>query len=209
MKIADDIMYSLFKDEEPTNAIDLLKFDHRNVNEMFAQCLKEEEPTARRALTQQIVEALTLHAAAEEKLVYPILNVQDEELSHEAYEEHHVMKVLIEEAALLNGSESNFHAKIKVLSEIVAHHVQEEEAHMLPRVQHSGFDMRELADKIRAEKESLRLAKIEPAKHAAKPKKTTVKKTNTRSSSKTPAKAKKKSTTKTKATQTSRRKSAA
>jgi hemerythrin superfamily protein len=156
MKIIDDIKYSLLKESEPTSAIDLLKFDHRAVNAMFAACLKSEDPDEARQIMEQIIKELVAHAAAEEKLVYPILMKEDSEMAKEALEEHHIMKLSIAEIADLGGSEDHFKAKVKVLSEIVNTHVLEEESVMLPKVENSGADLKALADNIRAVKQQMK-----------------------------------------------------
>jgi hypothetical protein len=70
------------------------------------------------------------------------------------------MKLSLFEVAQLDGTETNFRAKVKVLCDTVNRHVLEEEAQMLPQVQHSGFDMVELADQIRMMKEEMRLQGI-------------------------------------------------
>ena len=156
MKILDDIKFALLKESEPTNAIDLLKFDHRAVDALFVECLKTEDVGIRREIIESIIEELAVHAAAEEKLVYPILRNEDCEMAKEAVEEHHVMKLCLAEVADMTGAEDNFKAKVKVLSEIVNTHVLEEEAQMLPKVEKSGVDLQELACAIKSLKEGLK-----------------------------------------------------
>lgn len=84
-------------------------------------------------LARRIEDALTVHAALEEKLFYPELRDRAEEQEQrvdvfEAFTEHDLVKHLI---ALLTGrrrSEDEFKAQLQVLGENVRHHVQEEES---------------------------------------------------------------------------------
>ena len=55
----------------------------------------------------------------------------------EAYEEHHVVKLVLAELPKVDPEDERFEAKMTVLEELVEHHVEEEEDEMF-----------ELADKI-------------------------------------------------------------
>jgi len=50
----------------------------------------------------------------------------------EAYEEHHVVKTMLKELPRVDPNADNFKAKMTVLKELVAHHVEEEEKEMFP-----------------------------------------------------------------------------
>jgi hemerythrin-like domain-containing protein len=50
----------------------------------------------------------------------------------EAYEEHHVVKLVLAELPEVDPSADNFDAKMTVLKELVGHHVEEEEQEMFP-----------------------------------------------------------------------------
>lgn len=175
----------IFTGEKPGNAIWLLKQDHRKVEELFKDFESSRTTNQRYQLIQQIIKELDVHARVEEKLVYPILKKEDEEKNGEAIEEHHVVKLLLAELAQTNGSESNLKSKVKVLSEIVKHHVKEEENGIFQIIERSDADMDELGHQIVKEKarllsensgskakkplpKSATKAKIEPKKAAAK-----------------------------------------
>lgn len=175
----------IFTGEKPGNAIWLLKQDHRKVEELFKDFESSRTTNQRYQLIQQIIKELDVHTRVEEKLVYPILAKEDEEKNGEANEEHHVVKLVLAELAEANGSESNLKSKVKVLSEIVKHHVKEEESGIFQTIERSGTDMDELGQQIVKEKtrlmsensgtkakkplpKSATKAKIEPKKAAAK-----------------------------------------
>jgi hypothetical protein len=50
----------------------------------------------------------------------------------EAYEEHHVVKLVLAELPTVDPGADNFEAKMTVLKELVGHHVEEEEDEMFP-----------------------------------------------------------------------------
>lgn len=145
----------IFTGEKPGNAIWLLKQDHRKVEELFKDFESSRTTNQKYQLIQQIIKELDVHTRVEEKLLYPILAKEDKEKNGEANEEHHVVKLVLEELAQANGSESNLKSKVKVLSEIVKHHVKEEENGIFQTIERSGADMDELGQKIVKEKTRL------------------------------------------------------
>lgn len=159
----------IFTGEKPGNAVWLLKQDHRKVEELFKDFESSRTSNQRYQLVQQIIKELDVHTRVEEKLVYPILAKEDKEANGEANEEHHVVKLILDELAGANGSESNLKAKVKVLAEIVKHHVKEEEGGIFQTVEMSGTDMDELGQKIVNEKNRLLKEEAQPKKKAKKP----------------------------------------
>jgi iron-sulfur cluster repair protein YtfE (RIC family) len=120
------------------DAIDLLKTDHRKVEDLFAR-VKENEDGNNAATFRKIKQELDVHAHIEEKIFYPhLLEKGDKELKkivREGIEEHTQVKVLLVEIAELPGDSPTFKAKLKVLMENVEHHVEEEEDEMFPMVE--------------------------------------------------------------------------
>lgn len=110
---------------------DLLKKDHDNVKDLFEQIQEDGdmEMESREDLFSQIEEELEMHMEGEEKFFYPALKESEEahEKVLEAYEEHHVAKTVLGETADLDKEDERWDAKIKVLNELVEHHIKEEE----------------------------------------------------------------------------------
>src|SRR5581483_4897420 len=79
--------------------------------------------------TKTAIQELEVHAQLEEKLIYPAIRaeIDEDEKMNEAVEEHHVVHVLIGELKKLKPSDERFQAKFSVLSELVKHHIEEEE----------------------------------------------------------------------------------
>ncbi|MBP7577892.1 MAG: hemerythrin domain-containing protein, partial [Candidatus Obscuribacter sp.] len=150
---------SVIKDlvaDNGTDAVSLLKADHRKVEGLFKEYEKSEDNDDKRAILQQIIKELTVHTTVEESKVYPILEHKDVEGSNEAYEEHHLVKVILDELVNMDVASPLTDAKVKALSELVKHHVQEEELELLPELQSMDIDLEELASVIVEEKGRLR-----------------------------------------------------
>jgi hypothetical protein len=140
------------------DAVQLLKNDHREVEKLFAEHEKAGTRTRRKAIIEQIILALKIHAELEESIFYPAVRqkADAEDKLDEAQVEHDTVKILI--ADLESGANSEFRdAKIKVLSEYVKHHVEEEEASggILEQGRKAGLDLRELGQQMAARKEEL------------------------------------------------------
>lgn len=110
------------------DAIARLKADRRKVEDLFAKFEKARETGKKQALAAEICLALTIHAKIEEDIFYPACQGEiDEDLWHEAFVEHDAAKVLIREIEKGSPDDEFYDAKMKVLSEIIKHHVREEE----------------------------------------------------------------------------------
>jgi hemerythrin superfamily protein len=137
-------------------ATSLLEQQHRQVERSFAEALGTEDPKARRAAMEQIIQQLTLHTQLEETIFYPAVQGIDTEKAKdmvlEAYEEHHVVKMILKELPKCDPSADNFEAKMTVLKEMVEHHVEEEEQEMFPMAERQlGSERsRELAERMAA-----------------------------------------------------------
>jgi hypothetical protein len=141
------------------DAIALLKADHRKVEDLFDKFEAAKGDGRKQALAEQICMELTLHTRIEEDVFYPACEgAVDEALLREAYVEHDGAKVLIAEIEAGGPDDKFYAAKVKVLSEEIAHHVEEEEKRvegMFAQARKAGLDMDALGEKMAAEKERL------------------------------------------------------
>lgn len=105
-----------------------LKKDHRKVEDLFKQIEKASEKK-REQLFETLKLELMAHTKAEEEALYPELKNAEktEDLALEAYEEHHVVDLLLEEISGFSPDDERWMAKVTVLKEIIEHHVEEEE----------------------------------------------------------------------------------
>ena len=115
-------------------ATDLLKKQHKEVKAFFKKIESTENTRERRRLMSEIVTALEGHTVIEEEMFYPAVRGLEtqkaEEMVMEAFEEHHVVKLVLAELPQLDPDDERFEAKMTVLSELVEHHADEEEKQM-------------------------------------------------------------------------------
>jgi len=110
------------------DAIELLKKDHRKVEELFAAFLQvEDSEEQREEIFQEIQTELSAHAEAEEKAFYPALQGEIPEQVDESLQEHAEVKELLAELLDLDFEDEGFDSKFTELMKAVQHHVEEEE----------------------------------------------------------------------------------
>jgi hemerythrin-like domain-containing protein len=125
--------------EKSTDAIVVLKEDHREIKRVFAEFDKAGDAATKtkQRLVDRMIELLTVHTYIENEVMYPrvrelLPDLEDDIL--ESYEEHHVADVLVAELAGMSASDERFTAKTTVLIENVRHHMDEEEEEWFPQV---------------------------------------------------------------------------
>jgi len=143
------------------DAVALLKADHRKVEDLFEKFEKASRVDIKEALVREICTELSVHATIEEEIFYPACKGQigDEALLDEAYVEHDGAKVLI--AELIDGDPDMafYDAKVKVLAEMIKHHVKEEEKRsegLFAEARKAGLDFDALGLRMTARKEALK-----------------------------------------------------
>jgi len=130
--------------------IQLLRDDHKLVRSLFAQYAKAssgEKPQ----IAHRIIRELTIHAAIEERVVYPAFRAvfQDPHMIYEAVEEHQLVHALLDKLNKFRpgpGS-ATFDARFKVLRDLVKHHVDEEEGRVFPKAEAHKLDWKNLFEK--------------------------------------------------------------
>ncbi len=142
----------------PSDAIALLKADHRKVAELFASYESARGSSSKTKLAQQICLELSVHATIEEEILYPACRGAVEDgMVDEAYVEHDGAKVLIAELMAGSPEDDFYDAKVKVLSEEIKHHVKEEEGKdgIFAQAKSAQIDMTELGGRLTARKAAL------------------------------------------------------
>jgi hemerythrin superfamily protein len=111
------------------NAIDLLKKDHQEVQQLFSEFMSaEDEDFARREdVFQEIDRALLAHSDVEEQIFYPAIEKYAPDLVKDALSEHQTVKQLLLEMLDLEVDDDEFDSKMRALMKDVQNHVQEEE----------------------------------------------------------------------------------
>lgn len=111
-------------------ATDLLEEQHRAVEALFAK-IEAGEPEA----LKDLASALAAHMVIEHEFFYPAARDVDLDAVFEAFEEHSIAEVALKRALSTDPEEDVFDARVKVLKELIAHHVEEEEDELFPAVE--------------------------------------------------------------------------
>ena len=114
----------------------LLRKQHQEVIAKFKQFEKSESEAQKRKLFIEIADALAAHCVIEEKLFYPTVYRGEEmqDLLREAVEEHLSAKRVISDLLMMEVTDEQFDAKVKVLHDLIEHHVGEEQGEIFPKV---------------------------------------------------------------------------
>jgi hemerythrin-like domain-containing protein len=138
------------------DAIELLTTDHAEVEQMFRQIESLPDGAARNDLIAGVVRELSVHAAIEEQVLYPVMRKQlpdGDTLVQEAIDEHQQVK---ETLAAIERAESASERDPHLVSLIgnVRHHVDEEETELLPKLRASvtASEIREMGSKLASAK---------------------------------------------------------
>jgi hemerythrin-like domain-containing protein len=131
-------------------ATNFLKHQHREVEALFKKALATKDSTERLTLFKQIDRSLRLHSIIEEEIFYPEVKRRVDKSQErlevaEAFEEHNLVKITIEGLEKLDPASEQFQAKLVVLSDLVQHHVDEEESTMF-KMAHHVFEKPELEE---------------------------------------------------------------
>jgi hemerythrin superfamily protein len=140
------------------DAIQLLKADHRTVEGLFEEFENAKGGKAKQRIANQICMELIVHAQIEEEIFYPaVKEAIDEEIYTEAYVEHDGAKLLIAEILSGDPDDEFYDASVKVLSEMIKHHVKEEEQRdgMFAQAKQGDVDMAELGKQLAQRKSDL------------------------------------------------------
>ena len=125
--------------QEPSDALALLKADHRLVNDLFTKYENAADGSTKQMIAEQVFTALEMHAQLEDNVFYPAYEtmtgkngtqlVADSRLAHE-----HVKELLIE-LQDIDLQEAAFEAKFQELTHTVEQHVAQEEDEMFPEAE--------------------------------------------------------------------------
>lgn len=121
---------------EKMDVIDLILEDHKPLWDLI-EIMKDDDSSVseRKAAFERFAPLLAAHAKPEEKSLYAFMKTK-KELGGEAFEgdvEHGIADQLVEEIKRTD-ERSLLGARIKVLAELVEHHLEEEEEDIFPHV---------------------------------------------------------------------------
>lgn len=143
------------------NAIELIKADHRKVEQLYQRSQGSNEQTqSKQSIIQEICQDLTIHATLEEEIFYPAvertLGKEGASLITEALAEHKEMKRAISQLQASGFTGPECDQVFETLMKGVQHHVKEEETEMLPKAQHQlGAESDRLGAQMEQQKQEL------------------------------------------------------
>ena len=150
---------------EKTDAIELLKQDHDEVDALFKEYERLAEnggsSSERRELSTRICGLIAVHAMIEEEIFYPAARRAgvEADLLDEATIEHGSAKDLIAQIGAAQASKPLYDARVKVLGEYIRHHVKEEEGELFPACRKADMNVEKLGERLRQRKAEL-MAKL-------------------------------------------------
>lgn len=138
------------------DALELLKSDHREIEQYFEMMEAARQTGSvdeQRHVAQSVVHGLSIHAVAEEELVYPLMRkVLDDgdSLVEDALEEHQRAKELLDTIDGGDPASPEVGQAWDELVPLIKHHVQDEEGEDFPKLLAAVGQERlyELGDKL-------------------------------------------------------------
>ncbi len=146
------------------DALRLLKDDHDKIKKIMSHIegTSERGVKTREEFFTKMKRELVVHEAIEEEILYPALkeHPKAKDLVLEAYEEHNVVDMVMQEIEETPFDDETWAAKFTVLKENLEHHIEEEESEMFDQCRQvfETEELQELGDEMEARKEELKSA---------------------------------------------------
>jgi iron-sulfur cluster repair protein YtfE (RIC family) len=145
----------------------LLKKDHDDVKRLLQEL---DDTTERAEVTrtegfQELKTKLDVHETIEEEILYPALkeHAKTKAITLEAYEEHHVVDMLMAELGDTPVTDETWAAKLTVAKENLEHHIEEEEDTMFKQARQvmDEDELDTVGDRMAARRDEL-LLQLQP-----------------------------------------------
>ena len=143
------------------DAIALLQTDQDELEELFERysALAADGAPAdeRQEIAEEVCSLLMVHAALKEEIFYPAVRevIEEEYLIDEALVALDSARSLIDKIQSGDPTEPRYDARVQMLHEAVALHVEEERAALFPVARRSSLDLGELGARMSARQELL------------------------------------------------------
>ena len=149
------------KTNSPTDALSILKSDHREVKRLLKKLNDRTFADDSQQLLAEIQSMLKAHTQMEEEIFYPAfkeaVEESDQHIYFEAVEEHGLVDAVLPKFDPSDTESPEFEALAKVLQDLVTHHIKEEEDQMFTKARKAlGEDgLREVGERMRAFKQQV------------------------------------------------------
>lgn len=153
------------------NAINLLKADHEKVKGILAQLSESTDRATKKRteLLEKLEMEIMIHTQLEEQILYPAYKEaggkDQEEMYYEAKEEHRTVDSLVlPDLKTTDPSTPEFSGRLKVVKELLQHHIEEEETEMFPQAKKllGNAKLDELGKEMEEMKVSLKKSLVSP-----------------------------------------------
>ena len=147
--------------EGVVDALQLLKEDHEKVKRMLEEldATTERAEKTRAETFDRLKHDLTIHETIEEEILYPALKefAKTKDITLEAFEEHHVVDLIVAELEATPVTDETWAAKLTVMKENLEHHIEEEEDEMFKQARQvmDQSELAELGDQMDVRKKQL------------------------------------------------------
>ncbi|MGH8385013.1 MAG: hemerythrin domain-containing protein [Pseudomonas sp.] len=122
------------------NAIDLLKADHEKVKTILGQLSESTDRATKKRveLLDKLEMEISIHTKLEEEILYPAFkeagSKEEDVMYFEAKEEHRTVDSLVlPDLKQTDPGTPEFAGRVKVVKELLEHHIEEEETEMFPQ----------------------------------------------------------------------------
>jgi hemerythrin superfamily protein len=138
-KTKEELVAALELADRGPDAVELLTEQHDRIRALFEEfeSLSSRPSKRKDELADLLITHLVKHAEVEELVFYPAVRSEMEGFDDEVdedLEEHHAAELLLWELDKMTSADERFDAKVKVLKELVIHHLEEEENELFPEV---------------------------------------------------------------------------
>jgi hemerythrin superfamily protein len=142
------------KDE--MNITEIITMDHRKTDTLFMEIASTDDPQKLQEFFGQLYKDLSVHAEAEEQVVYPAVRSYYGN-TQELFDEQAQMKQMLAQIKALNPTSSDFKDQIKQLQKAVQDHIRQEENDMFPQIRRhlSEAQMEQMATQFKEAKSTL------------------------------------------------------
>jgi len=144
------------RSKDEMNITEIISMDHRKADTLFMEIASTDDPEKLQEFFGQLYKDLSVHAEAEEQVVYPAIRSYYSN-TQELFDEQAQMKQMLAQIKALNPSSSNFKDQIKELQKAVQDHVRQEENDMFPHIRRnlSEAQMEQMATKFKEAKSTM------------------------------------------------------
>ena len=145
-------------DKQDMDIRDLIRLDHNKTNTIFTEIGATDDPQKIQEYFGQLYKDLTVHAIAEEQVVYPkVRGFYGDDNTQELYDEQAEMKQMLDEIKSMSPSAPEFKDKVKQLMDVVGDHIRQEESTMFAAIDNNCSDEQKelLATEFKAAKSKI------------------------------------------------------